>query len=243
MNNRPIQLTPLHSFVLVAGVVLSCVAQAQPCEHTPSINISANTSQEIKNDSVRLTWNSQFERANASDAMVEVNKTLDLAIRQLNKNKEVKNLTSNIQTYPQYTQERDIKTWTSVGTLSFEMNVDALQKKNSVEIEKPWALNGIQYFVSDKELEQGRAQLLEQTMLGFQHKAKLVAAGFGHTGYVLGDISINDQSQSNPGPLYTTRAFNAASDVSMAAKGMELATASGTSNVNVSIQGQICLKP
>jgi predicted secreted protein len=242
MINRPSKLTPFFVVLLTSSLFGISTANAQPCEKLPSANINAIASQEVSNDMLRMTWSTQSDKSSASDAMIEVNRALETALKSLNKNKEIKNLTSNIQTYPQYTKERDIKSWTSLGTFSFEMRVEDMPKKGNVDIQKPWALNGIQYFVSQPLLEKSRSQLLEQVMTSFQSKANIVAKGFGHSGYVLGDFSVNDQNQSNPRPMYAGRAFSESSSVLPMAK-MDVATASGSSDISVSINGMVCLKP
>jgi predicted secreted protein len=81
--------------------------------------------------------------------------------------------------------------------------------------------------------------LLEEAMREFQQKAAVVTKGFGKTAYSIGEVSVNDEGRyGQPGPRMMTMASG-----DMMSKGMEIATASGTSDISVSINGRVCLKP
>lgn len=215
------------------------IAHADLCEKTPAVNLNAISTQQVDNDMVRLNWQMQIQTGSANEAMTAVNTVLDKAIAELSKNKDISKMRNNIQTYPQYGRDRMIQTWQGVGTLTFEMPVQALKNKKTLQIEEGLTLSNLEYFPSEKSVEKVRAGLLQQAMQEFQAKASVVAKGFGKTGYSIGEVSVNDEGRiGQPGP----RMFSMAS-ADVMSKGMEIATASGSSDISVSINGRVCLKP
>jgi len=218
---------------------LPTLAQADLCEKTPAVNLNAISTQQVDNDMVRLNWQMQIQTASANEAMTAVNTVLDKAIAELSKNKDISKMRNNIQTYPQYGRDRMIQTWQGVGTLTFEMPVQALKNKKTLQIEDGLTLSNLEYFPSDKSVEKVRSALLEEAMREFQQKAAVVTKGFGKTAYSIGEVSVNDEGRyGQPGPRMMTMASG-----DMMSKGMEIATASGTSDISVSINGRVCLKP
>lgn len=233
------------STLALAMALLSQVAWANnmplECTGNPIVNLNAVSTEEVQNDQVRLNWTVQFERSSASEAMVEANKVLASSIKSLEKNNQIKNLKNNIQTYPQYGKDGKTRSWTAQGTLTFDMPLEALKTKGSVELEPPMALNNIQYFVGTVKAEASREKLTEAAIAEFQTKAQTAAKGFGYKSFQLNNISIQDErSGGGPTPVYG-RMYAAQADMTMA-KGMEVATAGGNSTMNVSINGNVCLK-
>lgn len=211
------------------------------CAGSPVVNLNAVSTEEVQNDQVRLNWTVQFERSSASEAMIEANKVLASSIKSLEKNNQIRNLKNNIQTYPQYGKDGKTRAWTAQGTLTFDMPLEALKTKGSVELEPPMALNNIQYFVGPAKAEASREKLTEAAIAEFQTKAQNAAKGFGYKTFQLNNISIQDErAGGGPTPVYG-RMYAAQADMSMA-KGMEVATAGGNSTINVSINGNVCLK-
>lgn len=220
------------------GLLLPGAAHADLCEKVPAVNLNAISSEEVHNDMVRLNWQVQIQAATANEAMNAINTVLEKSIANLSKNKDISKLKNNLQTYPQYGENRLIQTWQGVGSLTFEMPVQALKTQKSLNVAEGLTLSNLEYFPSDARIEQSREKLLEQAIQEFQAKATTVTKGFGKSAYTLGEVSINDENQSSPG---YPRMYAAASD--MRSKGMEVAPAAGSSRLSVSVNGRVCLKP
>ena len=220
------------------GLLLPGAAHADLCEKVPAVNLKAISSEEVHNDMVRLNWQVQIQAATANEAMNAINTVLEKSIANLSKNKDISKLKNNLQTYPQYGENRLIQTWQGVGSLTFEMPVQALKTQKSLNVAEGLTLSNLEYFPSDARIEQSREKLLEQAIQEFQAKATTVTKGFGKSAYTLGEVSINDENQSSPG---YPRMYAAASD--MRSKGMEVAPAAGSSRLSVSVNGRVCLKP
>lgn len=211
------------------------------CGGAPVVNLSAVSTEEVQNDQVRLNWLVQFERSSASEAMIETNKVIASSIKSLEKNSQIRNLKNNIQTYPQYGKDGKPRSWTAQGTLSFEMPLEALKSKGSVELEPPMALSNVQYYVGPAKSEASREKLTEAAIAEFQAKAQAAAKGFGYKSYQLNNVSIQDErAGGGPTPVYG-RMYAAQADMAMS-KGIEVAASGGNSNLNVSINGSVCLK-
>lgn len=239
--------TPQH---LLSAIALALVAVTPAtwannlpleCAGNPIVNLSAVSSEEVQNDQVRLNWMVQFERNSASEAMIEANKVLASSIKSLEKNSQIRNLKNNIQTYPQYGKDGKPRAWTAQGTLSFEMPLEALKNKGSVELEPPMALTNVQYYVGPVKSEASREKLTESAIAEFQAKAQSAAKGFGYKGFQLNNISIQDErAGGGPTPVYG-RMYAAQADMAMP-KSMEVAASGGNSTLNVSVNGSVCLK-
>ncbi|MAG81106.1 MAG: hypothetical protein CMN88_09345 [Sutterellaceae bacterium] len=225
-------------FSTSVGLMAPSVAFADLCEKPPAVNLNAISSEEVDNDMVRLNWQVQIQAGTANEAMNAVNTVLEKSINNLSKNKDISKLKNNIQTYPQYGKNNVIQTWQGVGSLTFEMPVQALKTQKNLNVAEGLTLSNLEYFPSEGRIEQSREKLLQSAMKEFQNKASIAAKGFGKTGYTLGEVSINDENQ---GPPSYPRMYAASAD--MMSKGMEVAPAAGSSRVSVSVNGRVCLKP
>lgn len=235
------KLNPLSLTVLLA-LGVSTNALADQCDKLPSAQLTASSQEEISNDMVRLNWQIQVQTPQAAEAMGAVNKALETSIANLSKNPEVSKIRNNIQTFPQYTnKDRTISTWQAIGTLSFEMKVQALKTQGALKVADGLTLSNLEYFPSQATLEASRAKLLQEAMKEFQAKAQLVAQGFSRSGYTLAELSINDEQGGRPVPM-VGRMYAASADM-MAKSGMEVSAAAGSSQNSVSVSGRVCLKP
>jgi len=225
-------------FGSVLGLLAPTAVYADLCEKTPAANLNAVSSEDVDNDMVRLNWQVQIQAGTANEAMNAINTVLEKSINNLNKNKDITKLKNNIQTYPQYAKDRSIQSWQGVGSLTFEMPVQALKAQKNLNVADGLTLSNLEYFPSDARIEQSREKLLQSAMKEFQAKAGVIAKGFGKTGFTVGEVSINDENQGSPG---YPRMYAASSD--MMSKGMEVAPAAGSSKISVSINGRVCLKP
>lgn len=228
--------------VALLGIALNWFAPtavlADQCETSPALNLSAVIGEDVENDMVRLNWQVQIQASTASEAMIAINTVLEKSINNLSKNKDIKKLKNNIQTYPQYAKDRTIQTWQGVGSLTFEMPVQALKTQKVLNMADGLTLSNLEYFPSETRIEQSREKLLQSAIKEFQSKASIAGKGFGKNSYTLGEVSINDENQG--GPSYQ-RMYASSADV--VSRGMEIAPAAGSSRVNVSVSGRVCLKP
>jgi uncharacterized protein YggE len=224
---------------ITVSLLIPVMAIADVCEKTPSVNINAVSSEEVDNDMVRLVWQVQTQAASANEAMNIVNTALERSINNLSKNKDISKLKNNIQTFPQYGKDSNIQNWQGIGSLTFEMPVQALKTQKNINVAEGMTLNNIVYFPSEIRINQSREKLLQLAIKEFQIKANAITKGFGKVGYKLGNISINDEDQGSQNfpRMYASSAGD------LMKKSVEVATASGSSKLSVSINGQVCLKP
>ena len=225
-------------FTTTLWVLAPTAAMADLCEKTPAVNLNAVSSEEVDNDMVRLNWQVQIQAGTANEAMTAVNTVLDKSIKGLSGNAGISNLRNNIQTYPQYDKNRAIQNWQGVGSLTFEMPVQSLKNQKILNVADGLTLSNLEYFPSEARIEQSHGKLLQSAMKEFQSKASIAAKGFGKTGFTIGEVSINDENQSNPGG---PRMYAASS--SIMSKGMEVTPVAGSSRLSVSVNGRVCLKP
>lgn len=235
------QLQRIASTALFLSTGLTTtLASAQTCTDSPSVNLQAITSKEINNDWVRLNWRVEVEKNESGAAMQSANTALNKAIAQIKSDKSIKNVRTNIQTYPVYGKDQSIKHWRATGSLSFESSLADLEKKNQIEFSHGLALVNLEYFASTEEREKSRARLLNQAMEEFQNKALLVAKGFNHTGYKLAQISVNDETRGGgQPPMY----FNTSAVMKSSIRVSDVEASGGSSNMTVSVNGEVCLKP
>lgn len=226
-------------FGVTLGLLAPTIAYADLCEKTPAVNLNAVSSDDVDNDMVRLNWQVQIQAGTANEAMNAINTVLEKSIKGLSGNTNISKLRNNIQTYPQYGKDRTIQAWQGVGSLTFEMPVQALKNQKSLNVAEGLTLSNLEYFPSDARIEQSREKLLQSAMKEFQTKASVAAKGFGKTGYTIGEVSINDENQGSPG---NPRMYAASAEMMMA-KGVEVTPVAGSSRLSVSVNGRVCLKP
>ncbi|MDX1670183.1 MAG: SIMPL domain-containing protein [Limnobacter sp.] len=226
---------------LCLGALLTTAtpALAQECTNLPSVSIEALATEEIQNDLVRLNWRAEVEKSQSGQAMTAANKAIDRAIAQIKRDNTIKNIKSNLQTYPVYGKDREIKLWRAVGSLSFESSLSELEKKGDLQFGDTLVLSNLEYFASPQVREESRSRLLTQAMKEFQTKAGQVAEGFQYKGYELASISVNDENRGGYQPPMM-RAMSASADTSMNVS--EVAASGGSSQMQVSVSGQVCLK-
>lgn len=225
-------------FSTSVGLLAPLPAFADLCEKTPAVNLNAVSSEEVENDMVRLNWQVQIQAGTANEAMTAVNTVLEKSITNLQKNKDITKLKNNIQTYPQYGKINMIQSWQGVGSLTFEMPVQALKNQKSLNVAEGLTLSNMEYFPSESRIEQSREKLLQNAMKEFQNKATVAAKGFGKTGFTLGEVSISDENLGAPS---YPRMYAASS--STMSKSVEVTPAAGSSRLSVSVNGRVCLKP
>lgn len=214
-------------------------ASADLCEKTPAVNLNVVSSEEVDNDLVRMNWQVQIQAPTASEAMAAVNTVIEQSIASLSRNRDISKMKNNLQTYPQYNRDQAIQAWQGIGTLSFEMPVQALKQQKSLNVADGLTLSNLEYFPSETRIEQSRARLLQTAMKAFQTKALTVAKGFGKSSYTLGEVSINDENFNISGP---PRVF-AAAEMVRSSKSMDVSQAAGSSRQSVSVSGRVCLNP
>jgi len=239
MQNHPSKFILTLSAAMALTVSQAWADSPLPCGGGPLLNLSTSSSEEVQNDQVRMNWMVQFERTSAAEAMAEANRVLLTSIQSLEKNSHIKNLRNNIQTYPQYNRDGQTKAWVAQGSLSFEMPLEALKGKGSVELSAPMALSNIQYFVSPAKSETSVKKLTQQAIAEFQQKAQDAATGFGHKGYTVNQVNIQDE-RAGMAPVPMMARMYASAD--MSSKNTELATSGGSSNLSVSVNGNVCLR-
>ncbi len=229
--------------LLMGCAWVSSVAFAQECNNLPSVSLQAVSSEEVSNDMVLLTWRFEVEKPESGQAMQAVNESLSQALARLKTNQEVRHLITNVRTFPVYhSKNRDISHWRGQGTLSFEMALEQLKKRANIEADAaPLVLSGLNYFVSDESKEQGRAKLFGLAIQEFQNKAKLAAKGFGHSGYQLAQLSVNDETNHfDPQPYFQQQDNMRMSAVNSYAE-KSVPVSGGVSEIRVSVQGSVCL--
>lgn len=220
-------------------------AQTPPlteCQGAPILNLSASSADEVANDRVRLNWTVQFEKPNAAEAMTEVNKVLSSSITRLEKNNQIKGLRNAVQTYPLYGRDGQPKNWVAQGTLTFELPVEALKSKGSVDLEAPLTLANLQYFVSPQRIEEHRERLSKQAIADFMNKASSASAAFGFPGFSVNQVGLQDErlGPAISSPMQPRMLMKASQAIEVSST--DVATAAGNSNLSVSVNGSVCMK-
>lgn len=233
-------------WLTVCMLCLPFASVAQECKNQPSVNLQAVSSKQVSNDMVQLSWRLEIEKPDSGMAMLNVNESLKKVLSRLEKKAQVRNVVTNVQTYPVYdSKSREIQHWRGQGTLSFEISLNALKQLSRLETDAaPMVLASLRYFVSDALKEVSRAELLDLAMNEFKNKARLAAKGFDYQDYVLAQLSINDEANDlGPQPNH----YRQESIMRMAAPAQteqtSLPASGGESEMSVSIQGNVCLKP
>ncbi|NJM32137.1 MAG: SIMPL domain-containing protein [Limnobacter sp.] len=220
------------------AALLPFSAAAQDCEQLPQVSLQQEASIDVSNDLIGMNWQVQIEKPSAALAVKAVNQALEAALGKIKSKKALRNVRSNIQTYPVYDKNREISHWRATGDLSFEQTLLSLKEEGGqVQIEEPLALQSIVYSISPELAQRTESELLENALAAYRQKAERVAKELGYAHYRIGQISVND-SGNRPMPIAAPRAM------SLQAKRFdtaEVAASGGESQISVGVSGSVCL--
>ncbi|OOZ37896.1 SIMPL domain-containing protein [Solemya velesiana gill symbiont] len=206
------------------------------------IHLSANTGQEVDNDTLVAILFAQREGRDASKAAREVNTLVSRAIDKAKLTPDIKSRTLDYTTTPIYSKSSSFSGGSKITGWRVKQSL-RLESRNATglsallgKLQEELALGNIQYTVSPERREAAEDRLISDAIAKFKRRATLISGEMGSRGYRVVEMHINT-SGASPRPLQVR------------AMAMEMKSAAppvleaGTQRIQVSVTGSIELKP
>jgi predicted secreted protein len=224
------------SIIALIGLFLALpVAAAEAPVRYDQIDLSAEASIEVDNDTLIAVLYAQQEGQDLSRLTNDVNHTINQAVAQAKTAEGVTVQTLSYQTSPIYQQQR-LSGWRVRQSIRLESRQSGHLSQLLSQLQSTLALDSLSYAVSTERRKSVEDKLIEQAIDAFQHRAKLVTERLGHKRYRLVQMSINTSGQA-PQPL-RIRANMMALQSPAAAPSLE----AGSQTIRVEVSGRIELQ-
>ncbi|MCV6615150.1 MAG: SIMPL domain-containing protein [Cellvibrionaceae bacterium] len=202
------------------------------------VDLSASAKAEVPNDLMRVSFTVKHQDARADKAANSVNKDMAWAIAQLKGQQHIKYQSGAYNTYPVYKNSR-IVAWTASQTLILRSENFDDTAKLVAKLQERLAVGQMTFLAKDSTREAVQEDLIGKAIAAFKRKAGLVQNAMGASGYETVQLSIDQQGHNSPRPYFKQERSLMMSADAVAAPALE----AGQSNIEVSVRGQIQLKP
>ncbi|MCU7795662.1 MAG: SIMPL domain-containing protein [Candidatus Thiodiazotropha sp. (ex Myrtea spinifera)] len=230
-----IQSTWNHFLPLICLLISSMsFAEEQPVRYD-QINLSAQASMEVDNDTLIAVLYAQKEGSDLSALTNLVNQEIASALDKAKATEGIKVQTLGYRTSPIYQQKR-LTGWRVKQSIRLESRQSERLSQLLSRLQSSLALESISYAVSNEQRLSVEEALVKQAISAFQQRAKLVSTQLGHKTFRLIEMSINTSGQ--PIQPMRMRASMMAMEGKVSAPSLE----AGSQRLQVNINGRIELQ-
>jgi predicted secreted protein len=227
---------PLCTLISVQLLLASSCIYADTQSTTyDQINLSAQATIEVENDTLIATLYAQQEGGDLASLTNRVNQQISSALQLTKETDGIKVQTMGYQTSPVYQQQR-LTGWRVKQSLRLESRQSQALSQLLSQLQASLALESISYAVSNKRQKEVEEQLIGDAIGEFQRRAQLVTRQLGRKTYRLVEMSINTQRQ--PIRPMRMRAAMMAVESAVSAPSLE----AGSQSLAVTINGRIELQ-
>ncbi|VAX06665.1 hypothetical protein MNBD_GAMMA26-427 [hydrothermal vent metagenome] len=199
------------------------------------INLSANASDEVENDTLVVQLYAQEEGRNAAHLAKQVNQDVAWAVKRAKGQPGIKVQTLDYRTSPTY-RKQERSGWRVRQSLRLESQ-DAVGLSQLLgELQQRLAVGNISYKVSPDRRKEAEAQLISRAIGAFKERARLIADELGQPAYRLVRMDVNTSGRGMQPRMMRAEAMYM--EGKMQAPSLE----AGTQMVQVTVNGTIELK-
>jgi predicted secreted protein len=197
------------------------------------VNLSAQVSEQVGNDTMHVTLASYAEHSDAARLAESINRDMAWALSVVKPHKAVKAATGSYQTWPLTSRDgRTTTGWRGQQTLELESRDSGELGKLAGELQERLKINGMNFTVSDERRTGVENRLIGSALDAFKARAQIVASNLQAREFRIVSISINTSAQ--PPPVYRPRMALAVAEGDSA-----VAIENGESQVQVNVSGTI----
>lgn len=238
------QAHSIHLKLLIGGLVLFVAGIMQnnyvwaseassDTNHRVHFEIQQKT--QVDNDELIIRFNSVAKGGSAQEVTRDINRTMQSAMRVLQKYPQIISKTEHYSVYPVYVKQT-IKNWRGKQVLSLAMKNDPDLLKAVERIQDILNYQSMHFSVSEQRREQVLKKLQSQAIAKFRQQAQSIADDFGAQSFQI----TNTQIRQNQ-PLIQPRAVMAQADVASFATRSAPVIESGQSEITISLNGSMIL--
>jgi len=225
----------LAVLLLATGLCLGGPAGADEAPRYNQVNLDAQVSEQVGNDTLHVSMNTYGEHREAAQLAAQINRDMEWALSLARQHKEVKVSTGGYQTWPLPSKDNLTTTgWRGQQTLTLESRDSGTLSQLVGRLQERLKVNAMNFTVSDEQRVAVENRLIDSALEAFKTRANIVSANLKATGYRI--VAINVGTTAQPPPvMYRPRVATMA----MEAAGSPVAVESGESEVRVSVNGTV----
>lgn len=217
--------------ILMLGLMIQPVMADEAPLTYDRVNLSANASMEVENDTLVAVLYAQRESEAATEAAEQVNRDVTWAVALAKQEPDIKVQTLDYRTNPRY-RKQVLTGWQVRQSMRLESRDSARLSQLVGALQERLAVSNISYTVSSERRQEAEESLISEAITRFKARARQIASELEWPGYRLVRMDVNTGGM----PVI------ARPRVSMA---MEMAAApppaleAGTQQLQVSVSGMI----
>jgi len=225
----------LAGLLLVTGLCLTGPAGADEAPRYNQVNLDAQVSEQVGNDTLHVSMNTYGEHREAAQLAAQINRDMEWALSLARQHKEVKVSTGGYQTWPLPSKDNLTTTgWRGQQTLTLESRDSETLSQLVGRLQERLKVNAMNFTVSDEQRVAVENRLIDSALEAFKTRANIVSANLKATGYRIVAINVGTTAQP-PQVMYRPRVATMA----MEAAGTPVAVERGESEVRVTVNGTI----
>ena len=227
------------SAMLVA--VFACAAtaaQAQaPPPAQPTVTVTASATATLTNDRLQAWLRAEAENASASAAASQVNAAIAKALADARAYPSIKVATAGYSTY-QVSDKAKAQRWRVVQTISLDGSdfTAAATLITRLQDEDGLLLSGMGFALAEKSRRDAEDSVTQQAIKAWQARAQQAAQGLGFAAWRPGRVTVQASDSGRVYPMARAQALAAP------AGGAPVAIEAGTTEVTVTVSGEVLLQ-
>ncbi|MFT3856601.1 MAG: SIMPL domain-containing protein [Aquabacterium sp.] len=239
----PWVLPPSRFLAAVLGAfVLNASAQTQPEPPRNAVRFAATATEEVTQDLLTITLQAFREGSQAGEVQAQLKQVLESALTEARKSAQPNGMevrTGGFSVQPRYNNSGRITGWQGSAQLILEGTDVARIAQTSGRLNQLNVIN-VGYGLSRQLRERRESELTTQAIERFKTRATQIASDFGMKGYALAEVSV---SSTDPGFVPRPYMAMAARAKTMEAADAPLPLEPGKGVLQVTVEGQVVLKP
>lgn len=225
----------LTLLLLVTGLWCALPASAGEAPRYNQINLDAQVSEQVSNDTMHVNMNTYGEHREAARLATQINQDMEWALSLAKQHTAIKVSTGGYQTWPLPSKDNlSTRGWRGQQTLMLESRDSETLSQLVGQLQERLKINSMNFTVSDEKRVEVENRLIDSALEAFKTRANIVSANLKATGYRVVAINVGTTAQQPP-ILYRARVATMAMESAEAPVAVE----GGESEVHVQVNGTI----
>lgn len=225
----------LRMFWLLACLYPALPAGADEAPRYNQVNLDAQVSEQVGNDTMHVTLNTYGEHRDAAQLAAQINRDMEWALGQVRQHASVTASTGGYQTWPLTSRDNaTTRGWRGQQTLTLECSDSELLSRLVGQLQERLRINAMNFTVSEAKRVAVENRLIDSALEAFKSRAGIVSKNLRASGYRIVTLNIGTSAQQPP-VLYRQRMATMAAEAADAAVAVE----GGESEVRVSVSGTV----
>lgn len=228
-------MRPVRGFWLLAGLCMVLTAAADEAPRYNQVNLDAQVSEQVGNDTMHVTLNTYGEHRDAAQLAEQINRDMEWALGLVRQHKAVTAGTGGYQTWPLTSRDNTTtRGWRGQQTLTLESRDSELLSKLVGQLQERLKIGAMNFTVSEEKRVEVENRLIDSALEAFKSRADIVGRNLKAGGYRIVTLNIGTSAQQPP-IMYRQHMATMAAEAADAAVSVE----GGESEVRVSVSGTV----